>query len=177
MKRVIVPRILLCLCVVLSASGCTYMQHRGSDALDMFNVGVTVSKEPGFSLYAGVLSVVLTLGYSNVDGTLYGLADGNAGAVRMRQNAGGVILWGYEQFGYEQFDAADEDSPEPWKVGLIGVIEGPGPRDGQVVNCPKLLHLGWVGLTLNCKFGEMADFLLGWTTLDLMGDDETQAAG
>ena len=41
----------------------------------------------------------------------------------------------------------------------------------QLANCPKMLHLGWVGLTLNCKFTELTDFLLGWTTLDILSDD------
>jgi hypothetical protein len=27
-------------------------------------------------------------------------------------------------------------------------------------------------LTLNCKFGELADFLLGWFGPDIMGDDK-----
>jgi len=176
MRRVTLGHILLCLCVALSGSGCTYMQHRGSDAAEMFDVGVTVSPQPAFACYCGILSV-FSLGYSHVDGALYGLADGRAGAMQVRQNAAGVVLWGYEQLGYEQFDAADEDSPEPWKVGVIGLVEGPGPRGGQVVNCPKLVHVGWIGLTLNCKFGEMADFLVGWTTLDLMGDDQDQPPG
>ena len=51
------------------------------------------------------------------------------------------------------------------------------------MNCPKLFHLGRVGLTLNCKFGEAADFLLGWLTVDIRADDapapapETAPAG
>ena len=57
-------------------------------------------------------------------------------------------------------------------MGVIGLVQGPGPTGGHVVNCPKLFHIGWIGLTLNCKFGEFADFLLGWTTVDVMGDDQ-----
>jgi hypothetical protein len=40
-----------------------------------------------------------------------------------------------------------------------------------VLYCPKVLHLGWVGVALNCHLPELADFFLGWTTLDIMGDD------
>ena len=54
---------------------------------------------------------------------------------------------------------------------MVGLIDGPGPPRGEIMNCPKLIHLGWVGIALNCKFGELADLLLGWTTLDIMGDD------
>ena len=56
-------------------------------------------------------------------------------------------------------------------MGVIGLIEGPGPYDGHIVNCPKLLHLGWTGLMLNFKFGEIADFIPGWTTYDTMDND------
>ena len=153
------------------AGGCGYLQNRGGDALDMIDAGVTVSPEPQFSLYVGLLNV-LSLGYSNMDGTLYGLSEGRGGKVAARQNAAGMLLVGTEQLGYRDVEFDDPASPEPWKVGPVGLAEGPGPRNGQVINCPKLLHLGWVGLTLNCKFGELADFLLGWTTLDIMNDDE-----
>jgi hypothetical protein len=41
----------------------------------------------------------------------------------------------------------------------------------DAVSCPKLLHLGWVGVELNCRFVELADFLLGWAGVDFMEDD------
>lgn len=157
---------------VVPAAGCAYVSNRGNDLLDVVDVGATVSEDPHISLYAGFLNI-LTLGYSDFDGTLYGIGGREAGALRARQEAGGLVLWGYEQFGYEDFDPADPDSPPPYKVGVVGLIDGPPPRDGQIVNCPKLLHLGWVGLTLNCKFGELADFLVGLTTIDIMGDDNS----
>ena len=162
---------ILIFAVALSGSGCAYVQNRGQDLADVFDIGVTVSKEAQFSLYAGLLSTV-AVGYSNFDGTLLGMADRNYGVVDARQNAGGLILWGYEQFGYEDFDAKDPESPASWGVGPIGwSSENPTPAP-QVVNCPKMLHLGWVGITVNCKFAELGDFVVGLTTLDYMGDDD-----
>ncbi len=165
-------RALICCCVlVLSSGGCaSYWASRGNDALDIFDVGVTVSRDPQFSLYAGFLNVA-ALGYSRMDGTLLGIGGRHAGAVATRQNAAGLLVWGEERLGYEDFDREDPESPESWRVGPVGLATGPAPPNGQTVNCPKLLHLGWVGLTLNCRFGELADFLLGWATLDIMGDD------
>ena len=153
---------------LLACTGCTYVQNRGQDFTDIFDVGVTVSAKPQFSLYAGFLNI-LSLGYSDLDGTLLGMAGRHYGAVDARQNAAGLLLWGREQFGYEDFDADDPDSPTPWGVAIAG--RGARPPLAQVVNCPKMLHLGWVGLTVNCKLGQLADFLIGWTTLDIMGDD------
>jgi hypothetical protein len=146
------------------------MQKRGNDALDIFDVGVTVSGKPGFSLYAGFLNIA-ALGYSHVDGTFLGIAGRDTGVMPVRNRAAGLFLWGREHFEYKDFDPAVEDMSKRYCVGLIGLIQGPGPRGRDVVNCPKLLHLGWVGITLNCHFAELADFLLGWTTLDFRGDD------
>jgi len=159
------------LALVMCSTGCAYLKDRGNDALDFAELGVTVSKKPAFSLYVGFLNV-LSLGYAKTDGTLYGIAHRDAGALPVRHNAHGVLLWGEEQLGYcKDFDPTDPDSPDPWRVGPIGLIQGPGPAEHEILNCPKLLHLGWVGLHLNCHLGELADFLLGWTTIDIMGDD------
>ena len=160
--------------VLLSAlffsTGCSYMQKRGNDALDFMEFGITVSKKPQLSLYVGLVNVV-SLGYSNVDGTLLGIAHRDAGALPMRHKAGGILLKGREQLGYEDVDWEDPNSPEPWQVGIIPVVKGASIPKHELLNCPKLLHLGWVGITLNCHFAELADFFLGWTTLDIMGDD------
>ena len=167
----------LLLTAMIACSGCTYAKNRGNDALDILDVGVTTSKEPGFSLYAGFLNI-LSLGYSNVDGTLRGIGGGDTGAIPMRHNAAGALLWGREQMGYDgAFDPEDPESPQPHGVAPIGLLLGPLPSGRHAVDCPKLLHLGWVGLTLNCHFAELADFLLGWTTLDILGDDYAAEAG
>lgn len=39
------------------------------------------------------------------------------------------------------------------------------------------VHLGRVGLVANFRWGEMADFILGWTTLDIAHDDGRGSAG
>lgn len=155
----------------MMCGGCAFMQKRGSDAQGMFDIGVTVSKKPHFALYAGFLNF-LSIGYANNEGTLYGIGSGRPGAVPARQEAGGVILWGKERWVYEDLDPSDPDFPDPWKVGIIGLSKGPGPPKTEIANCPKLFHLGWIGITVNCKFAEIIDFLLGWATVDIMGDDE-----
>ncbi|MHC4788994.1 MAG: hypothetical protein ACYS8K_07295, partial [Planctomycetota bacterium] len=58
-----------------------------------------------------------------------------------------------------------------YRVGVLGLLHGPGPGVRDAVSCPKLLHLGWVGVELNCRFVELADFLLGWAGVDFMEDD------
>jgi len=160
--------------VLVSGSGCAYLENRGNDFADIFDVGVTVSSKPKICVYASFLGL-LSLGYSNFDGTLHGLADCRVGALPAVQHAGGVLLWGYERFEYGEAQASEAPAGETpgkgWDTGIVGLAMGPRAPANQLVNCPKMLHLGWVGLTLNCKFAEVADFLLGWTTLDILSDD------
>ena len=35
----------------------------------------------------------------------------------------------------------------------------------------KYIHLGWFGLVINARYTEVLDFVVGFTTLDLAGDD------
>ena len=162
---------ILVLAAVISGPGCAYTQNRGQDFADIFDIGLTVSKKPQFSFYVGLFSTI-SIGYTNFDGTLLGMADRNYGVIDARHNAAGLILWGSEQFGYEDFDAADPESPASWGVGPFGwSSEGPMPAT-QVVNCPKMFHFGWIGITANCKWAEIGDFLVGWTTVDYMDDDD-----
>jgi hypothetical protein len=99
------------------------------------------------------------------------MAGRQTGSLAMRQDAYGLALWGQERFGYETFDPSNPQSPDAWKVGVLGLIQGPKPPQSQKINCPKMFHVGWIGVTLNCKFCQIADLLLGLTTIDIMGDD------
>ncbi len=168
---------LLIAALSLSSTGCSYMTNRGKDLAEFLDAGITVSSKPQFALYAGFLNI-LDLGYSNVDGTLLGTAGPHFGAIRMRQDATGLLLWGKENFCYAPVaPTIDFDMFEHWKVGLFGLTQGPPPPASQTVNCPKLIHLGWIGITVNCKFGELADFVLGLATIDIMHDDGVRWTG
>jgi len=50
------------------------------------------------------------------------------------------------------------------------------PQFGLCMNCPVSV-LGWVGVTANIRWLEIPDFFLGWTGLDISGDDLEGAAG
>jgi len=86
-------------------------------------------------------------------------------------------LEGYEQWGYDNYDASGPNSPRRRGVGL-GLGYDAMPRTvPEALNCPKFLHVLFMGANLNCKIGEILDFLLGWTTLDIGKDDEYLGAG
>ena len=153
-------------------SGCAYMKKRSNDALDILDIGVTFTKEPRFAVYGGLQSLV-GVGYSNVDGKMAGVGDRHAGWLDMRYHSAGSVLEGREQWAFDgDYDPTDEDSPTTRGVGL-GLIYG-GYPDTFVgaLNCPKFVHLGFIGININCKIGQVLDFILGWTTLDIGRDDE-----
>jgi hypothetical protein len=158
---------------LLCLTGCSsvYMQNRGNDLSQIFNVGVTVSETPQFSLYFSMFGLT-PIGYSDFDGTLHGYANETTGAFKARHHALGLLLWSREQYAWgDRFEPEDADSPPSWRNGLIGIPLGPYPPKRETLSAPKSIHLGWLGITLYCRFGEMADFLLGWFGSDIMGDD------
>lgn len=160
-------------CLLIGSTGCTtsYWADRGNDAKDVFDIGVTYSKMPHVAVYAGFQSL-LTIGYADVEGGLLGLGQGQFGALPMRYRAGGMCVEGCEQVGFGDLCNA-EDRAIPAKRGVgLGMLYNRTPGDAmEFLHCPKFVHLGWIGLNVNCKIGELADCLVGWTTLDLGGDD------
>lgn len=158
--------------ILCSLTGCAYLENRGNDALDILDVGLTFTKEPRVAVYGGFESV-LALGYADVDGKMIGVGDRHAGWLDMRYNAAGCVLEGYEQWGYDgDYDPANPESPTKRGIG-VGLIYGGYPRTiVAALNCPKYVHLGFIGVNVNCKIGQVLDFVLGWTTLDIGADDQ-----
>jgi len=152
-------------------SGCAYLHNRGNDAKDIFDVGLTFSKQPQFGLYCGFQSL-LGVGYAGVDGHECGIGQREMGWLPMRYNAGGLVLAGYEQYAFDgKYDPRNPDSPTTRGVGL-GMFHYATPRSVvEMLQCAKFVHLGWIGVNLNCKIGELLDFVIGWSTLDIGGDD------
>lgn len=163
--------------LAMFSSGCAYMQNRGSDAKDAFDIGLTFTKTPHVGVYAGFNSL-LGVGYVNMDGHLLGIGSSQAGWwLPMRLNVGGMVLDGYEQYAYcGNYDALDKTTPKQ-RGNALGMLHFAKPAGAmEMLQCPKIVHVGWIGINVTCKLGELADFLVGWTTLDLAGDDNPAAA-
>jgi len=158
--------VLAVLVVAVLMSGCAYMRDRGNDLMDVMDIGVTVSPEPKIGAYVGFQSLV-GLGYSNFEGQMLGLGGGNAGLMDARYHAGALVLVGYENWQFAGSPARDTDTD----IGL-SMLNGGGPDNiARFFTCPKFIHLGWVGLVVNCSPGQVVDLLLGFTTLDIGQDD------
>jgi len=154
-----------------SLSGCAYMTHRGEDALAIFDVGFTFSAKPHFAAYCGFNSL-FGLGYAEFDGKYFGIGNQNAGWMDARMHEGGMLLEGYEQYGYREFNPEKPDSLKVYGVGVGMLNHDLRENVLQAMECPKFVHVGWIGFNLNCKIGQMVNFLVGWTGVDLAHNDE-----
>ena len=154
----------------LAAAGCGYARHRGQDALDMFDLGFTLTRKPQFGLYANC-PMLAPAGYGKVDGEFVGLGDGKVGVMEHHQDNVGLLVTGREKTTWGK-TKDEHDGTEDNAVAPAGFVTDAADRDaGYDPACVHYLHLGWVGVTGNIHYAEIPDFLLGWSGFDLMADD------
>jgi len=166
--------------IVAALTGCAYLKNRGNDALDIFDVGITFSSEPHVGVYAGFESL-LSAGYADVEGKMLGLGNRRAGWLDMKYKAAGALLEGHEEWAYGDYE--NDPSLRQNQGAGLGLLYDDVPRTvPKFLNCPKFVHLFFIGANVNCKIGEVLDFVLGWTTLDIgcddvYGDGKAESAG
>lgn len=166
----------LSLCATLWLSmGCTYLTNRYNDALQMVDVGISITDTPQIGLYWNSLDI-LTLGYASLDGWFVGWGGNQIGCTRMH-----VRCWGfgyaYEEIGWGDYDVDDPKTLYITNGGLPGYLLIPVPGIPQKIPAysPACVHffphIAYVGLVWNARWFEILDFLVGFTTIDLAGDD------
>ena len=180
---------LLIISIVLTAylsQGCgsAYMRNRLNDALDLVDLGITVTPraEPQFALFLDFFSF-LPLGYADVNGKILGLGNRHLGWSDFEIQAWGVLAWGQMKYGTGKFNPADPHQArinqqglterQKYDVGFIGSFAGKNPPpELWFMDCgPRIIHLGWIGITETSRYADLIDFILGWTTLDILRDD------
>ncbi|NQU42613.1 hypothetical protein HQ520_04965 [bacterium] len=187
-----VPRMasaLILLTLLAGLSGCSYLSDRGRDALDIFDLGITITPEakPDFAIYFDFFNM-LPVGYGNVDGKMIGW--GNRQMIFLDDtpldytlHSWGALVWGSEKYGTGSFIPADprqvrDDQRDllerpRYNAGVARVIseEENRPPWTHYFECQRALHLGWIGIVFNLRPLDVVDFVVGWTTVDFMGDD------
>lgn len=162
-----------CALVFLGLQGCTYLTYRGQDAMEIMDLGLTVSQKPGFALYYDFIPII-PIGVGYVDGYFLGLGGGKAGAMKHYEKSYGAILWGQEEVGFGVYDTAVPESVRFQRTGAIGLSQGPVPGPDYMISCPHYLHLGWIGVVASPRYLQIIDFILGFSTLDICHDDGTE---
>ncbi len=178
--------------LALALCGCQkYWRDRRNDFGDAMTVGITVSKSPQFAFYPIDYFNISPLGYSRLDGRFSGLCGGKWQTVELHDHTWGVLLWGSDHLQLGEFDPADTRLFAPSQLAELKAAGQEPPKERPRYNkgplrlaaqdnapppltffsCRRNIHLGWVGFHLAMNADEMLDFLLGFTTLDIKGDD------
>jgi hypothetical protein len=182
-----VTRNLVLLLILMTAasvfSGCNYLKNRGNDALDIADTGFIVNPhlKPQFGLYFDFFTF-MPLGYSDIEAKGIGLGNRHAGYFDYTDERWGVLAWGSWTYGNGEFDATD---PHQARDDQRDLTERPSFNTGfvrqftqgeaaplpQHFGCERMCMLGWIGFHFAPHPGDIVDFLLGWTTLDIFKDD------
>lgn len=160
-------------------SGCSYWQNRLQDCGDMVDAGFTFSQKAQLALFYDFIPLV-PIGYGRVDGKFVGLGGGKPRWFsRHFERHYGLILWGQEEVTFhkslEELEQMPRDRRENFvdyqRSGLMGMAQGPFPGTDYLISCPHYVHLGWIGVVASPRYLQMLDFIIGFTTLDIGGDD------
>jgi hypothetical protein len=178
--------------MALAPCGCQkYWRDRGNDYGDAMTVGITLSKKPQFAFYPVDYFNISPLGYSHLDARFSGLSGGKWQTLEFHDRTWGVLLWGSDHLQLGEFDPANPRLFAPSKLaelkaagkeppkrrprynkGAVAMgVQDNAPPPLTFLSCRRNLHLGWAGLHLAMNADEMLDFFLGFTTLDIKGDD------
>jgi len=180
----IITRILIALiiCTILSGCASPYMKNRGNDLADIVDVGITANGgKPQFGLFLDFFNIT-PLGWSGVETTKIGLQHRHFGVMPYENKSWGLLLWGEELRGAEEFnpldphqarrDQSDLTERPAFDAGIVSLIEGDEtPPVVQFLECERGFHLGWIGLQVTCRPVDLLDFIIGLATLDILGDD------
>ena len=136
MVRILAPGLILAAAFV-ALPGCTYLQgtypgNRLKDALDMVDLGVTVTSTSQTSFYMASLSLI-TLGSGQVEGRYYGIGGGDLGSMKIWYSHCGEVVEGREEVGWGdgwlwRFGGYDLSNPETLdcqNVGFAAINEPP----------------------------------------------------
>lgn len=101
-----------------------YFIQRGEDLLDCIDVGFTFTSEPYGSVYACLLGIS-SIGAGHVDGQFVGIGGGHIGLMRHYHKVCGLVLWTYEELGWDEFDITKPETLIRWQNGPIGYATSP----------------------------------------------------
>jgi len=156
----------------VSLSGCSsYLEKRGQDAVQMLEIGITHTDQPSNAFFVCGVSIV-GFGAANLEGTFTGMGGNQIGTTKFYYRSVGYGLWTYEEIGWGDYDKTRQETLYSYYGGIAGWIEHIQRRPGYAPGCNHFIHFGRSGFVFNVRYLEILDFLLGWTTLDICGDDD-----
>lgn len=159
MKLYIVTGIIAC-CIL--SSGCAYLGHRGRDFTDMFTLAVEKQNR------SGDVRILFPLGFSFSEGKGFGLREGYWGSYEYTEKTAIMPLF----FPGFELDFSPKNDFRK-KAYLVRSDENDDPEFwSQCFSVQASIGIHY-GLRAGLNVDEVLDFVLGWTTLDILGDDRS----
>ncbi len=109
----------------------SYVRDRYVDLCQTIDGGISIATKPSFALY-GHFASLTPIGAGQIDGYFLGVGGGQIGVTRMYLRGYGVLIWGYEELGWRDFDPEDMGTLWCQDVGVPGLLLPPYGRPGQV---------------------------------------------
>jgi len=165
-------------CLGCGAQGCSYVQARVADFADVFTFEATYG--PGVDVHAQATGFFGTaVGYSQQTGVL---VHGRACGIGERATVGMLLLAGTAAGGEDLACLGEGEAPGDrfgfWAMLLpLAFSPAEGVYVGYVPTWPRTFDVeagfsAGVGVHVGVSPGELLDFVLGFTTLDIARDDE-----
>ena len=137
---------LMLLCVMGSSlTGCNYFRARGNDALDTFDVGITVTThlKPEIAAYIDFFNLT-PIGYSSVNGKFLGMGNRQAGWLDYHSKDWAVLAYGREKHGIGWLNTSDPYQVRPdqkdvterpaFTVGFVGAFASDSPPPKNAIH-------------------------------------------
>jgi len=105
----------------------SYVKWRLEDLFESVDMGITVSEEPCGGIYGCGVSV-MTGGWVYIDGHFIGIGGGQIGMTRFYTANVGLLAWGYEETGWQEFDKDDLSTLSYQGSGALGLLAPPYGR-------------------------------------------------
>lgn len=157
--------------LLVSLTGCeTYLEQRGQDAAQILEIGTTHTDKPSTAFFLCGVSLV-GFGGGHIEGTFSGIGGNQVGTTKLYYRSVGYGLWAYEEIGWGDYDKTKQETLYSYYGAIGGWIHHIARRPGYAPACNHFIHFGHGGFVFNLRYLEVLDFLLGWTMLDLCGDD------
>ena len=148
------------------------------------DIGISVNDKwtPQFGLYFDFFNLT-PIGFGHLDGKVLGIGNRQLGFMDYQNKSWGVLAYGHEKHGYGVFNSKDPEVVRPdqsdlterpmFTVGGAGAFSGENrPPKLQFIECNRCIHIGWIGIQHTMRPAAILDFILGWTTFDLLGDND-----
>ena len=108
----------------------SYVRDRYVDLCQTIDGGISFTTKPSLALY-GHFASLTPIGAGHIDGYFLGVGGGQIGVTRMYLSGYGVLIWGYEELGWRDFDPEDMGTLWCQDVGVPGLLFPPYGRPGQ----------------------------------------------